>query len=226
MYKLILILIIGINIYANENEIMSDKFNVLEEKINKIEQKNVLLENENIKLTEKINKLESKEKLVLIKEFTKELNTDSWKNLISFLALFISGYSLYLAYKKDKLKVKVIPVSLNKMEKVFHQSQNYYNHMSSREYFGLEIINYSTFEIKINNIAFFTNIDKSNKYTLNNGFFNLTKEKINFPLTLDAKDSITIWFLIEDIIKIKPNKISIYLATQEKIDNINSKAVV
>ena len=52
--------------------------------------------------------------------------------------------SFQIAYKKDKLKVKVIPVSLNKTEKVFHQSQNYYNHMSSREYFGLEIINYST----------------------------------------------------------------------------------
>ena len=217
MIKLFLIFIISINIYANNNQTIDDKFKVLEEQVLKVE-------NENIKLTEKINHLEST-KLVITKQMDEKLNSNNWITyFISILAVFISGYSLYLNYKKDKLKVKVIPVSLNKTKEVTHLSQNYYNNKSSKEYFGLEITNYSTFEIKVNYIAFFTNKDKANKYTLNKGFFNLEEKKINFPLTLNARDSITIYFLIEDIREIHPNKISIFLASGEKIDSIDTQA--
>ncbi|QKF67627.1 hypothetical protein AVENP_2093 [Arcobacter venerupis] len=121
MYKLILIFIIGINIYANENEIMSDKFNVLEEKINKIEQKNVLLENENIKLTEKVNALDTHNKYIentymtIIESNQNNLDNFLWilASIIAVLGLF--GFSAISKYINTKLN-KIINKKQNELD--------------------------------------------------------------------------------------------------------------
>lgn len=129
MYKLILIFIVGINIYANENKIMSDKFNVLEENINKIEQKNILLENENIKLIEKIQAFDTHNKYIET-TYTTIINTNQNKldnflwilaSIIAVLGLF--GFSAVSKYINTKLN-EIISKKQNELDVLIENVKN------------------------------------------------------------------------------------------------------
>ena len=115
--------------YANENKIMSDKFNVLEEKINKIEQKNILLENENIKLIEKIQAFDTHNKYIET-TYTTIINTNQNKLdnflwiLASIIAVFgLFGFSAVSKYINTKLN-KIISKKQNELDVLIENVKN------------------------------------------------------------------------------------------------------
>ncbi|MEA3554163.1 MAG: hypothetical protein U9R39_07180 [Campylobacterota bacterium] len=214
MIRLFLIFILSINIYADDNKTINDKFKVLEEKIYKIEQNSNLLKDENIRLNEKIKDIESTDKLYLIKKFSEELNSGSWfTNSISFSALLLSLFALYLNIKKEKANLKITPVSINVIDDLGYNSTNNYDKNAGAAYFGIEITNFSSFSVSINNVAFIS-LD-NNKYIPKNRFVDRYKSKINFPLKMESRNSITIYFEINDIRYINPKGVRLALETGE-----------
>jgi hypothetical protein len=219
--KFILLLTISANLCADDNLTLD----TLDFRLDKLEQENSILKNENTKLAEKIILIEKQDRLLTIKEFAEEINSDSWVTIfISFLALIVSAISAWISIKKERLSMEAIPVSLNKTEGVSHYSSAYYNDKSDHDFFGIEIRNSSAFGIKIRGISFKIKTDKANKYIPENGFFDNGKEQIIFPLSIEAKDSKVILFRISDIKEARPGSVAVELTTGETIHG-SSKAL-
>lgn len=210
MYKLILIFIIGINIYANENKIMSDKFNVLEEKINKIEQKNILLQNENIQLYEKLNNIESKGRVDLIKEFVKELNmtnNDIFTKILSFVAFLISlGTLIWTIFYKDKIRLKIKPAAITRYSNGdISYNSNVFNEEKDQDTFAISVSNLSFFPIYVNNIFFLCD----NQKIVLQFFYNKYDESISIPFKIESKDSKVVHFKVDALKNIHNEKLQL-----------------
>lgn len=200
MYKLILIFILGINIYANENKNIDEKFSNLEQKINKIEQKNILLENENIKLIEKINNIEEQDKFILIKEFVKELseqNSNFFANIMSFIAIIISFCTIIWTIRfKDSERLKVLPMSIKRYEdRDISYSAKLFDNERDNNLFAIKISNLSFFPVYVSDINF---VFKGKKIVLHH-FYDIYESEITIPFKIESKDSILIHFNINHL---------------------------
>ena len=109
MAKLFLIFIFIINIYANENKKINDKFQTLEEKILQIEKENISLKNNNTILIEKIKSLDTQNKYIettyttIINNNQNRLDIFLW-TLASFIALLgFIGFTTIQGYISTKI---------------------------------------------------------------------------------------------------------------------------
>ena len=142
------------------------------------------------------------------------------KQIFLILGLLIAFASLYLSWKKEKLNVSVIPISMYNNNGLIYSNKNSFDKVKSENYFGINVINSSSFPIDV--LAVGAKL-KPNKHILIFDI-NCLYEPIEFPFRIESKTSKVFKIRLASIQDKNINKIFIQLSTGEQIEG-KSKAL-